>query len=192
MLAALEPDSKHSCTMLAALEGLSAEARAKLDATINVRAYLEGLLNDGLPADGVAVVARLLPRKYAIAWGCECFESATAGREIDPIERSGLAAAKRWLADPTEEHRRAAMDLADRLGYGTPGAWLAAAAGWAEGSLAPPDVAAVAPPETLAGDAVAAALKLLAAADIDAFSMHLATYVRRALDTFAPAPGGAR
>jgi len=186
MLSALEPDSKYSCTMLASLEALSDEARERLDQTLNVRAYLDHLLGAELAADGVVVVARLLPRKYAIAWACECFDAATAGTELDPVERSGVAAAKRWLSDPTEEHRRAAMDLADRLGYATPGAWLAAAAGWAEGSLAPPDVSAVAPPETLAGDAVAASLKLLAAADAEHYAARLDGYVRKALDTFAP------
>lgn len=186
MLSALEPDSRHSCMMLASLGGLSDEARERLDESLNVRSYLERLLGDALPADGVTVIARMLPRKYAVAWACDCFEAAAADQELDPIERSGLSAAKRWLADPSEEHRRAAMDLAERLAYATPGAWLAAAAGWAEGSLAPPDVAAVPPPETLAGEAVAAALKLLAASDSDHFAARLEQYSRRALDTFAP------
>jgi hypothetical protein len=192
MLSALEPDSKHSSVMLASLGGLSDDARERLDQGVNVRTYLDRLLNEALSADGVTIIARMLPRKYAIAWACDCFEAAAAGQELDPIERSGLSAAKRWLADPTEEHRRAAMDLAERLGYATPGAWLAAAAGWAEGSLAPPDVTAVPPPDTLAGEAVSAALKLLAAADREHFTERLEQYARRALDTFAPAPGERR
>lgn len=172
--------------MLATLGGLSDEARGRLDQSLNVRTYLDRLLGEALAADGVSIIARMLPRKYAIAWACDCFEAAAAGQELDPIERSGLSAAKRWLTDPTEDHRRAAMDLAERLGYATPGAWLAAAAGWAEGSLAPPDVNAVPPPETLAGDAVAAALKLLAAADTEHFAARLEQYARRALEMFAP------
>jgi len=91
---------------------------------VNVRAFLDTLRREGLFADAVSVLTHVLPRQYALAWGCECWLDGHAGTEPDPSDKSALAAAQRWLKEPTEEHRRAAFELADRLGYRTAAAWL--------------------------------------------------------------------
>jgi hypothetical protein len=187
MVKALEPQSQVASTMLATLEQLGEEARRRIDPLVSVRAYLDSLRRDGLLGDAIDVVSYVLPKQYAIAWGCECWRKVHEGREPDPVDRSAAAAAQRWLQDPSEDNRRAALMLADRLGFKTPGAWLAAAAGWSGGSMLASGEYEVPPPPGLSGNAVAAGLKLLAALDPPSFEQSLAGFVDAALATFAPA-----
>jgi len=187
MIKALDAQSQVSSTMLASLRQLGDEAKRRIDPALSVRAYLDSLRRDGLLGDAVDVLTHLLPKQYAIAWGCECWRGAHEGAEADPVEKSAAAAAQRWLQDPSEENRRGALELADRLGYQGAGAWLAAAAGWTGGSMLPSGEYEVPPAPGLPGNAVAAAVKLLAAADPEHFDERLAQFVDRALATFAPA-----
>jgi hypothetical protein len=191
MLKALELESGIASTMLAPLEQLGDEAKRRIDPLVSVRAYLDSLRQDGLLNDAVDVVSYVLPKQYAIAWGCDCWRAAQEGGDADPVEKSAAAAAQRWLQDPSEENRRAALMLADRLGYRTAGAWLAAAAGWTGGSMMPSGEYEVPPPPGLSGNAVSAALKLLAAGDPDAFNERLGGFIERAIATFAPERPGA-
>jgi hypothetical protein len=187
MIKALDPASQVASTVLAPIDRLGAEAKRRIDPLVTVRAYLDSLRRDGLLNDAVDVVSYLLPKQYAIAWGTECWLSAHEGRDPDPVEKSAAAAAHRWLKDPSEENRRAALTLADRLGHRNAGAWLAAAAGWTSGSMMPSGEFEVPPPPGLSGNAVAVALKLLAAQDPPNYGPCLARFVDRALATFAPA-----
>ena len=191
MLKALELESGVASTMLAPLEQLGDEAKRRIDPLVSVRAYLDSLRQDGLLNDAVDVVSYVLPKQYAIAWGCDCWRAAHEGGEADPGEKSAAAAAQRWLQDPNVENRRAALMLADRLGYQTAGAWLAAAAGWTGGSMMPSGEYEVPPPPGLSGNAVAAAIKMLAAAEPEAFEQRLSRFVDRAIANFAPARPGA-
>ena len=187
MLHALDSNSDVSAGVLASLDGLSEEARGRLDPSVNVRAFLDMLRHEGLFPDAVSVLIHLLPRQYAIAWGCECWQDADVGTEPAPSERSALAAAQRWLKDPTEGNRTAAQELADRLGHRTSAALLAAAAGWGGGSLLPPGQSEIPPPPTLSGAAVSAAVILIAAEVPASFTARMAAFVDRALVAFAPA-----
>jgi hypothetical protein len=186
MLKALDAGSDVSSMMLSSFERLGDAAKRRLDPAINVRRFLDGLRADGLTSDAVDVLTHLLPKQYAIAWGCECWEAAHQGRDVDQVDRSAFSAAQRWLKEPTEEHRKAALELADRLGYKTSGAWLAAAAGWTGGSMVPGGKVEVPPAAGLPGVAVAAALKLAAAVDPATFDRKLGEFVDRALTTFSP------
>jgi hypothetical protein len=186
MIPALDTDSNLPSSSIPSAGKLSADARARLDAALNVRRYVDRLLSDGLEADAIDVLVHVLPKRYAIAWGLECLQQAGLGDPAaDPVDRSAMAAAQRWLSDPTDENRRAAADIADRLRYETPGAWLAAAAGWSGGSLLPPAQPEVKPETSLTGDAVSASLKLAAAATPAEYPSRLQAFVRRALDTFS-------
>ena len=189
MLKALEADSDVASTMLSSMERLGDEARRRIDGLVSVRTYLDSLRRDGLLNDAVDVLTYLLPKQYAIAWGCECCQAAQTDGNADPIEMSALAAAQRWLKDPSEDHRRAALQLADRLGFNTAGAWLAAAAGWSGGTMMPSAEYEVPPPPGLSGNAVAAAIKLMAASHPARYEEQLAQFIDRALATFAPGPG---
>ena len=188
MLKSLDAQSDVSSLMLSSFDRLGDAARQRLSPSLNVRGYLDVLRGDGLLSEIVDVLTHVLPKQYAIAWGCECWQAVHEGKEADPIDRSACSAAQRWLKDPNEENRRAALELADRLGYATPGAWLAAAAGWTGGSMLPVGQAEVPPGPGLPGIAVAASVKLAAAADPSTFEQRLGQFVDQALTAFAPSP----
>lgn len=188
MLSVLSPEGRISCAMLLAGGGLSDDARRRLDPEMNVRGYLDALLGAGQVSDALDVVARVLPGPSALQWGCDCLGSVRDDADGDAIERSALVIAKRWLDDPVEDNRQAALEVAERLAYRTPGAWLAAAAGWSDGSLLPAGQPEVPASAAMTGVAVAAALRLRAATDPLQYEPRLRGYIERALHMFADTP----
>lgn len=135
------------------------------------------LLEGSQPQAALQLAARLLPKRYVVAWLCQC----ARGQALAPEARAGAALAERWLRDPVESNRRAAYEYANAGGYASLGTWFAAAVGWADGSLAPAGQAAVSPPEHLTARATVAALNLLAAAQPQDFAERREAYVRQAL-----------
>lgn len=186
MVSAFDPASQTSASSLTRQLALSSDAAAVLAGGANVRRCLDQLLELGLPADALAVVARTLPKRYVVAWACECFKGvlATASAVAD-VDRAGLALAQQWLTDPTEEKRRAALDFAEAGEFSTPGAWLAASAGWNDGSLLPRGYDPIPPPDHLPAEAAVAALRLAASQGSD-YSGAMAGFITRALQIFGP------
>jgi hypothetical protein len=192
MVTTFDPASQISASSLAQRLTLSNGAVAVLAAGGNVRRCLGELLDRGLPADALVLVARVLPKRYVVAWACECFKSLLVGLpQASAADRAGLALAQQWLADPAEENRRAALDFAEQGEFGTPGAWLAASAGWNGGSLAPRGYDPIPPPEHLPAEAAVAALRLAASQGPDYVGL-MSAFVVRALQIFAPAVKGAQ
>jgi hypothetical protein len=190
MVAAFDPGSAVSATSVTHKLTLSDDARALLKASDNVRRFLDELLRRGLGADALAVVARALPKRYVVAWACDCFKSALVQ---DPapsdVDRAGLALAQQWLSEPSEDNRRAALEFAEHGEFGSPGAWIAASAGWNGGSLLPRGYDPVPPPDHLPATAAVAALRLAAARRPD-YAAAIGGFVTRALQIFGSA--GAR
>ncbi len=78
--------------------------------------------------------------------------------------KGALSATEAWIAQPTEENRRAAHEAAKAAGLGTPAGCAALAAFFSGGSLAPPHAPPVAPGEHLTAKAVAGAVIFAAVA----------------------------
>ena len=187
MIAALDPSSQITAASVAKRLSLSGDARAALERDGgNVRGFLDELIGRGLPADALTLVAHTLPKRYVVAWACDCLKAAIARdpRATD-LDRAGLALTQQWLADPTEDNRRAALDFAERGEFGSPGAWIAASAGWSDGSLLPRGYDVIAPPDHLPAEAAVAALRLAASRGPD-FAATINGFVARALKLFAP------
>jgi hypothetical protein len=122
---------------------------AKPPGSVEPLAYAEALIAS-TPFHGLAFLAHLLPRREAVWWGCQCVRAVQGDDE-------GVRLALQWVRDPDERTRREALDFA-QAGLGSPGSWLARAAGYSGGSvLAPDQPATPAPPEACA-QAVHAAL----------------------------------
>lgn len=159
-----------------------------LDAQGNIHTWIEQLLAGGEHGDALRVVAFVLPQKYVLAWGCGCLRRILESAQTPTAEedRAGVALAERWLSEPTEQHRRAAQNFAERGGFETAGAWIAAAASWCSGSMAPagPEYPSVEPPEGLAGEAVVAALLYAAGAVPEGRSECLRSAIKGALEPF--------
>lgn len=144
--------------------------------------YARTLLANGFGEDALRLVARSLPRKFALAWACDNVKRALRPASEDfERDRAGAALAEGWLASPNERQRRLALEFAERNGFAGTGSWLAAAAGWMEGSLAPEGYAEIPPPPHLVYDAVIAAQLTLVAADAATMPELLQRFVASAL-----------
>jgi len=186
MVSALDPASQTSALSLVRRLALTSDAAFVLAGGGNVRSCLDELLELGLPADALAIVARTLPKRYVVAWACECFKSALSNLPaVTSVDRAGLALAQQWLTDPTEEKRRAALDFAEAGEFSTPGAWIAACAGWSDGSLLPRGYDPVPPPDHLPAEAAVAALRLAASQSSD-YAGAMNGFITRALQIFGP------
>ena len=186
MVTAFDPASQVAASTLTQQLALSSAALSVLAGGGNVRRCLDEMIERGLPADALAVVARTLPKRYVVAWACDCFRGVLAGIPVvNDVDRAGLALTQQWLADPTEEHRRAALDFAEQGEFSSPGAWLAASAGWNGGSLLPRGYDPIPPPDHLPAEAAVAALRLAASKGPD-YAGSISGFITRALQIFGP------
>ncbi|WP_115573811.1 DUF6931 family protein [Xanthomonas campestris] len=173
-----------SLTQACAQMQLSDTACAHLRAPLAPQAAVSVLLAHGHGDDAIKLLARLLPKRYAVAWACQCARAEA----LDDEDRAGAALAEKWVREPSEAHRRAAQAFAHAGGYVSLGAWLAAAVAWSGGSLAPPQQATAVPPaEHLTARAVAAAITLLAAREPAAMQARREGYAAHALQLLAGA-----
>jgi hypothetical protein len=137
------------------------KAAALLRPGITGQQYFSLLLDQQLFPDAVRFLSCLLPKRQAVFWACRC-----AKRHFGPNppreQAAALSAAEKWVAEPSEENRRAAMPAAEGAGFDNPAGCAALAAFFSGGSLGPPNVAAVPPGEYLTAKAVAGAVVLSA------------------------------
>jgi hypothetical protein len=156
---------------------LSAPAKARLRPAMAPHAAVQTLLDDGLTADALSLLARLLPRRYAVAWVCQCGSRQTLAEH----DRTGIALAETWVREPGEAHREAAASFANAHRYRTIGAWAAAAAGWTGGNLNPRHEQPTPPPEHLTAIAAMAAVTYMAALIPAQLDVRRSAFVRDAL-----------
>lgn len=170
---------------------LSEPARALLRPGMAASAAVRTLVDAGQVQDALKLLARLLPKRYAVAWLCQVAREQV----LDAEDRAGASLAEKWVREPNESNRRAAFEYANAGGYKSAGAWLAAAAGWSGGSLAPAAQATpVAPAEHLTACAVVAGINLLAALVIGQYEARRVSFIEPAmslLSSGADAVGGA-
>ena len=112
-------------------------------------------------AKAVRVQAHLLPKRQAVWWGILSVEDA-CGDGLTLAEAAARDAARNWVEDPSEKHRRQCDAAAGKTKLNGPGGWLAMSAFWSGGSLMPPEMNAVPPDERLTGQAVANSLMIAA------------------------------
>lgn len=169
---------------------LAEPARALLREDMAPREAVQGLLDAGAPQAALKLVARLLPKRYVVAWVCQCARDQPLSVE----GRAGASLAENWAREPSEANRRAAFEFANAGAYKSLGTWIAASAGWADGSLAPARQQIPVPPaENLTAVAAVAAINLLAALASEQFAVRRAGYIQRAMDLLAqPGPGTRR
>jgi hypothetical protein len=136
---------------------LSEDAVALLPDSPNAFAYLGVLCEHVLLHDAFLLLARTLPKQYAIIWATQCVDQYMSDA-LAPEDKQCAELVRRWLKGPDEKIRRAAAEAAETAEYEGPWAWLAAAVGFSGGSLAPENLPVVAPADNLTAVAVAAGL----------------------------------
>jgi hypothetical protein len=125
--------------------------------------FVEHLASRELFLDALKVVAHSLTKRSAVDWGARCVR-AVLGDQLSPADEACLAAADAWVQNPAEEQRRRAQAAAEAADHKTPASWVAMAAFWSSGSLAPPAAPIVPPGEQLTAHAASGAVMLAAVA----------------------------
>jgi len=142
---------------------LSEEAQALVCPEMRPRAYVTLLMEKNLFPDAVRFLAHGLPKREAVWWAWVCARRS-AGDTPPPKIAGALHATEKWIAQPNEENRRAAMESARTAEFSTAAGSAALAAFFSGGSMAPPDAPAVPPGEFLTAKAVAGAVTIAAVA----------------------------
>jgi hypothetical protein len=97
--------------------------------------FLRRLSAEGQLEDAVTFCAHLLPRREAVWWACGCARALL--RDIPRSRAAGLLAAEAWVYEPDDKHRQAALEIGAASDSNDPLTWLALAAGWSGGLIAP-------------------------------------------------------
>ena len=121
------------------------------------REFLNVLVEKQQFPDAVRFLAHVMPKREAVWWAWMCARRA-AGEEPAPPVQASLQATEKWIKEPTEENRRAAMKAAEEADLKTAAGCAGLAAFFSAGSLAPPHAAVVEPGEFLAAKAVTGAV----------------------------------
>ena len=87
------------------------------------------------PEEAISLMAFALQPRPAVWWGHECLKAAP--ELLTDQDRDMLAICEAWVAEPSEANRYIALEAGLHVAVRGPGAWLALAAGWASGSMAP-------------------------------------------------------
>jgi len=146
-----------------ALAELAPDALPHLLLGAGVRGHVNALVGAEQFPDAVRLLAHALPRREGVWWAWWCARRAS-GAEPPPAVAASIAATERWIAQPTDEHRRAAFAAAEVVGIGSPAGCAGAAAFFSGGSMGPPNVGEVPPPEYASAKAVAGGVTLSAVA----------------------------
>ena len=125
------------------------------------REFLTILSKRNMFPEAVRFLAFSLPKRECVWWAWVCARKAS-GAEPPPPVKAALEATERWIVQPTDEHRRAAMDAAQAAEVGTPAGCAALAAFFTGGSLGPPNVPPVPPGEFMTAKAVTGSVMLSA------------------------------
>lgn len=140
---------------------LAAPAAAVLSGCASASAAIARLLASGFQAEATRLLAHTLPAREAVWWACQCAVH-TAPADLPRPQRAAWELAGRWVRQPSDALRRAAMGQAQLAGLDSPEAWAAVAAFWSGDSLAPLGQPKVPPAPHLPGTAAAGAVQLAA------------------------------
>jgi hypothetical protein len=168
----------------------AASALAK-DLEIAPMMFAKRLADEKQYMPAMRLTAHQLTARLAVWWGALCTRESV-GEHLSAKDVAALDAAVQWVKTGKEADRRSAQAAAEATQFDTAAGWVALAAFWAEGSLAPIGMDDVVPDERLTGQAITGAL-LMAAVQVSPLKSvaNYQRYLAIAEDVFsgkAPAP----
>jgi hypothetical protein len=125
------------------------------------RAFLDELMAKKHYPDAISFLAFALPKREAIWWACVCTRQAYGG-SAEPKIAAALLASEKWVMDPSDANRRTAYAAAEAAEFGNPAGSTGAAVFFSGGSIAPPKVTEVKPPDDATAKMVSGAVLLAA------------------------------
>ncbi len=148
---AAHPSLSQFCAGIRLTDG----GRALIDESTEPLAFARLLLERGLFADGINVLARVFSKREGVWWACQCTRQSLDESLAASKSQAAIAAAEAWVADPVEETRRPLFALAQSAGMDTAAGLVAFAAFASSGSLAPPEFEAIPPEDAMTAELVA-------------------------------------
>lgn len=143
--------------------------------------FMAALAETATPEEAITFGAYLLPRRKAVWWGHECVRGLV--HLLTDQDLRMLQLAEKWVREPEEANRAAALTQAMASRGKSPGVWIALAAGWSGGSLVDPGLPPVPPPAHLTPRAVnAGILSGLATVDLAHRAATLKIFVQMGID----------
>ena len=139
------------------LAGLGDDAKALLEPAHGPREYMQALVAAACYPDAVRFLAHALPKREGIWWAWVCARRSVGDAPPAPV-KAALDATERWITQPTDENRRAAMKAAEAAELSSPAGSAALAVFLSGGSLGPPDTPPVPPGEFLTARAITGAI----------------------------------
>lgn len=160
---------------------ISAEARAFLLPELSPQGYLDLLVQAELTGDAIRFLAFALPIREAAWWACVVVHGNIEAPS--DLEATCLQRATAWVYEPTEERRRACMQVAETAKFEGAAAYVALSVFWSGGSLAPEGLPEALPDPRLGPIGVGAAILLaLTAGDPAALYKRFVTAMQRGVD----------
>jgi len=146
---------------VAGVADLGADAMALLKPELHPLDFVAKLMEKTLYPDAVRFLAHALPKREGVWWAWMSARR-TAGENAPPPVKAALEATEKWIAQPSDENRRAAKAASDVAKLETPAGCAGLAAFFSGESLGPPDLPPVPPGPYLAAKAVSGAVNLAA------------------------------
>ena len=125
------------------------------------QAHYAALRTSGDRAGAVTFLAHALPRYEALAWAARVLEEEAEGQPLKLRHRQALDNVLRWVGEPNDQRRRAAMDAAEAADGGAE-KMLAMAVFFSGGSISLPDLPPVPPAPELTGRLAGVAITVAA------------------------------
>ena len=107
-------------------------------------------------------LAHALPRLEAVAWAAQLLDQWSANASLTSPRRQALDHSLRWLGEPADEYRRAALEAADQAPEDSPERLLGYAVFMSGGSISQPDLPAIQPPQQVCAQLASAAVLVAA------------------------------
>lgn len=168
-------------TAISSVAELGEPAMALARPEMAPREYVALLLEKKLFADAVRFVAHALPKREGVWWGWMCARRS-AGEKPPVAAKAALDATERWIAQPNDANRRAAMDAAEKAGFELPAGCAGLAAFFSGDSLAPAGLPPIPPGPYLTAKAVAGAVIMAAVTEPEKAPEKFESYIAQGLD----------
>jgi hypothetical protein len=111
--------------------------------------------------DAIKLLAHGLPERESVWYACQ--SSQRVAGKLAPADKEALAAAERWVKNPTPETQAAAAAAAAKTDFQGPGAWAAQGAAWSQPAASGASPAGAVTTPRLTPQAVARSVLLSAA-----------------------------
>ena len=109
------------------------------------------LLDKNEVSAAVQYLGHALPRFEAVAWAAHMLQAWSQSEQRELAEQQALDSVQRWIEEPTEDYRRAAYEVGEKVQGHSPERLLAQAVFMSGGSISEPDLPAVQPPQHVCG-----------------------------------------